>query len=99
MQVLFLQRDQRWKLTRRKAKEESTPHFLSREIGEDSAASYLPSGEKDANLEDTSGQRKSKKSRLNKIPDPHFHEEVQDDATLEEKKKAVKKIREVREDD
>ena len=80
-------------------KEESTPHFLSREIGEDSAASYLPSGEKDANLEDTSGQRKSKKSRLNKIPDPHFHEEVQDDATLEEKKKAVKKIREVREDD
>ena len=81
------------------AKEESTPHFLSREIGEDSAASYLPSGEKDANLEDTSGQRKSKKSRLNKIPDPHFHEEVQDDATLEEKKKAVKKIREVREDD
>ena len=81
------------------AKEESTPHFLSREIGEDSAASYLPSGEKDANLEDTSGQRKSKKSRLNKIPDPHFHEEVQDDATFEEKKKAVKKIREVREDD
>ena len=81
------------------AKEESTPHFLSREIGEDSAASYLPSGEKDANLEDTSGQRKSKRSRLNKIPDPHFHEEVQDDATLEEKKKAVKKIREVREDD
>ena len=81
------------------AKEESTPYFLSREIGEGSAASYLPSVEKDANLGDTSGQRKSKRSRLNKIPDPHFHEEVQDDATLEEKKKAVKKIREVREDD
>ena len=83
----------------KEAKEESTPYFLSREIGEDSAASYLPSGEKDANLDDTSGQRKSKRSRLNKIPDPHFHEEVQDDATLEEKKKAVKKIKEVREDD
>ena len=32
------------------AKEESTPHFLSREIGEDSTASHLPSGEMDANL-------------------------------------------------
>ena len=53
----------------------------------------------DANLDDTSGQRKSKKSRLNKIPDPHFHEEVQDDATMEEKKEAVEKIKEVREDD
>ena len=81
------------------AKEESAPHFLSREIGEDSAASHLPSGENDANLDDTSGLRKSKRSRLNKIPDPHFHEEVQDDATVEEKKKAVEKIKEVREDD
>ena len=44
------------------AKEESTPHFLSREIGEDSTASHLPSGEMDANLDDTSGQRKSKKA-------------------------------------
>ena len=81
------------------AKDESASHFLSREIGEDSAASHLPSGENDANLDDTSSLRKSKKSRLNKIPDPHFHEEVQDDATFEEKKKAVEKIREVREDD
>ena len=70
-----------------------------RYIGEDSAASHLPSGEKDANLDDTSSLRKSKKSRLNTIPDPHFHEEVQDDANVEEKKKAVEKIREVREDD
>ena len=80
-------------------KEESAPYFLSREIGEDSAASHLPSGEMDANLDDTPVQRKSKRSRLNKIPDPHFHEEVQDNATIEEKKKAVKKIKEVREDD
>ena len=81
------------------AKDESTSHFLSREIDEDSAASYLPSGEKDANLGGTSSPRKSKRSRLNKIPDPHFHEEVQDDATMEEKEEAVEKIREVREDD
>ena len=81
------------------AKDESAPHFLSREIGEDSAASYLPSGEMDANLDDTPCLPKSKRSRLNKIPDPHFHEEVQDDATMEEKKKAVEKIKEVREDD
>ena len=66
---------------------------------ERSAASHLPSGEMDANLDDTPCLPKSKRSRLNKIPDPHFHEEVQDDATLEEKKKAVEKIREVREDD
>ena len=63
------------------------------------AASYLPSGEKDASLDDTSDPRESKRSRLNKIPDPHFHEEVQDDATLEEQEKAVEKIKEVREDD
>ena len=81
------------------AKDESASHFLSREIGEDSTASHLPSCEKDANLDDTPSLRKSKKSRLNKIPDPHFHEEVQDDATIEEKKKAVEKIKEVREDD
>ena len=81
------------------AKEESTPHLLSREIGEDSTASHLPSGEMDANLDDTLRLPKSKKSRLNKIPDPHFHEEVQDDATMEEKKEAVEKIKEVREDD
>ena len=67
------------------AKEKSAPYFLSGEIGEDSTASCLPSGEKDANLDDTSGPRKSKRSRLNKIPDPHFHEEVQDEATVEEK--------------
>ena len=65
----------------------------------DSTASHLPSGEMDANLDDTLRLPKSKKSRLNKIPDPHFHEEVQDDATMEEKKEAVEKIKEVREDD
>ena len=96
---VFPSGDMKMEVDQEEAKDESTSHFLSREIGEDSAASYLPSGEKDANLDDTSGLRKSKKSRLNKIPDPHFHEEVQDDATVEEKKKAVEKIREVREDD
>ena len=96
---IFPSEEPKMEVDQEEAKEESTPHFLSREIGEDSAASYLPSGEKDANLDDTSGPRKSKRSRLNKIPDPHFHEEVQDDATVEEKEKAVEKIKEVREDD
>ena len=91
--------DTKMEVDQEEAKDESASYFLSREIGEDSAASYLPSGEKDASLGGTSSPRKSKKSRLNKIPDPHFHEEVQDDATFEEKKKAVEKIREVREDD
>ena len=96
---VFPSEEPKMEVDQEEAKEESTPHFLSREIGEDSTASHLPSGEMDANLDDTSGQRKSKKSRLNKIPDPHFHEEVQDDATMEEKKEAVEKIKEVREDD
>ena len=82
---VFPSEDMKMEVDQEEAKDESAPHFLSREIGEDSTASYLPSGEKDANLDDTSGLRKSKKSRLNKIPDPHFHEEVQDDANLEEK--------------
>ena len=96
---VFPSEESRMEVDQEEAKEESTPHFLSREKGEDSTASHLPSGEMDANLDDTSGHRKSKKSRLNKIPDPHFHEEVQDDATMEEKKEAVEKIKEVREDD
>ena len=96
---IFPSEEPKMEVDQEEAKEESTPYFLSREIGEDSAASYLPSGEKDANLDDTSGQRKSKRSRLNKIPDPHFHEEVQDNATVEEKERAVEKIKEVREDD
>ena len=96
---VFPSEEPKMEVDQEEAKEESTPHFLSREIGEDSTASHLRSGEMDANLDDTSGQRKSKKSRLNKIPDPHFHEEVQDDATMEEKKEAVEKIKEVREDD
>ena len=96
---VFPSEDTKMEVDQEEAKDESASHFLSREIGEDSAASHLPSGENDANLDDTSSLRKSKKSRLNKIPDPHFHEEVQDDATFEEKKKAVEKIREVREDD
>ena len=96
---VFPSEEPKMEVDQEEAKEESTPHFLSREKGEDSDASHLPSGEMDANLDDTSGQRKSKKSRLNKIPDPHFHEEVQDDATMEEKKEAVEKIKEVREDD
>ena len=96
---VFPSEEQKMEVDQEEAKEESTPHFLSREKGEDSTASHLPSGEMDANLDDTSGQQKSKKSRLNKIPDPHFHEEVQDDATMEEKKEAVEKIKEVREDD
>ena len=96
---IFPSEEPKMEVDQEEAKDESAPHFLSREIGEDSAASHLPSGEMDANLDDTSGQRKSKRSRLNKIPDPHFHEVVQDDATMEEKKKAVKKIKEVREDD
>ncbi|CAK9109931.1 unnamed protein product [Durusdinium trenchii] len=96
---VFPSEELKMEVDQEEAKEESTPHFLSREIGEDSTASHLPSGEMDANLDDNSGQRKSKKSRLNKIPDPHFHEEVQDDATMEEKKEAVEKIKEVREDD
>ena len=96
---VFPSEEPKMEVDQEEAKEESTPHFLSREIGEDSTASHLPSGEMDANLDDTSGQQKSKKSRLNKIPDPHFHEEVQDDATMEEKKEAVEKIKEVREDD
>ena len=96
---IFPSEEPKMEVDQEEAKEESTPYFLSREIGEDSAASYLPSGEKDANLDDTSGQRKSKRSRLNEIPDPHFHEEVQDDATVEEKERAVEKIKEVREDD
>ena len=95
----FPSEDTKMEVDQEEAKDESASHFLPREIGEDSAASHLASGENDANLDDTSSLRKSKKSRLNKIPDPHFHEEVQDDATLEEKKKAVEKIREVREDD
>ena len=95
----FPSEEPRMEVDQEEAKEESTPHFLSREKGEDSTASHLPSGEMDANLDDTSGHRKSKKSRLNKIPDPQFHEEVQDDATMEEKKEAVEKIKEVREDD
>ena len=96
---VFPSDDTKMEVDQEEAKDESAPYFLSREIGEDSAASYLPSGEKDASLGGTSSPRKSKKSRLNKMPDPHFHEEVQDDATFEEKKKAVEKIREVREDD
>ena len=96
---VFPSEESKMEVDQEEAKEESTPHFLSREKGEDSTASHLPSGEMDANLDDTSGHRKSKKSRLNKIPDPHFHEEVQDDATMEEKKEAVEKIKEVREDD
>ena len=96
---VFPSEDTKMEVDQEEAKDESASHFLSREIGEDSAASHLPSGENDANLDDTSSLRKSKKSRLNKIPDLHFHEEVQDDATFEEKKKAVEKIREVREDD
>ena len=96
---VFPSEEPKMEVDQEEAKEESTPHFLSREKGEDSTASHLPSGEMDANLDDTSGQQKSKKSRLNKIPDPHFHEEVQDDATMEEKKEAVEKIKEVREDD
>ena len=96
---VFPSEDMKMEVDQEEAKDESAPHFLSREIGENSAASHLPSGEKDANLDDTSSLPKSKRSRLNKIPDPHFHEEVQDDATFEEKKKAVEKIREVREDD
>ena len=96
---VFPSEEQKMEVDQEEAKEESTPYFLSREIGEDSTASHLPSGEMDANLDDISGHRKSKKSRLNKIPDPHFHEEVQDDATMEEKKEAVEKIKEVREDD
>ena len=96
---IFPSDDTKMEVDQEEAKDESASHFLSREIGEDSAASHLPSGEKDASLDDTSSPRKSKRSRLNKIPDPHFHEEVQDDATFEEKKKAVEKIREVREDD
>ena len=95
----FPSEEPKMEVDQEEAKEESTPHFLSREKGEDSTASHLPSGEMDANLDDTSGHRKSKKSRLNKIPDPQFHEEVQDDATMEEKKEAVEKIKEVREDD
>ena len=95
----FPSEEPKMEVDQEEAKEESTPHFLSREKGEDSTASHLPSGEMDANLDDTSGHRKSKKSRLNKIPDPHFHEEVQDEATMEEKKEAVEKIKEVREDD
>ena len=96
---VFPSEEPKMEVDQEEAKEESTPHFLSREKGEDSTASHLPSGEMDANLDDTSGHRKSKKSRLNKIPDPHFQEEVQDDATMEEKKEAVEKIKEVREDD
>ena len=96
---IFPSEDPRMEVDQEEAKDESASYFLSREIGQDSAASYLPSGEKDASLGGTSSQRKSKKSRLNKIPDPLFHEEVQGDATFEEKKKAVEKIREVREDD
>ena len=96
---VFPSEESKMEVDQEEAKEESTPHFLSREKGEDSTASHLPSGEMDANLDDTSGHRKSKKSRLNKIPDLHFHEEVQDDATMEEKKEAVEKIKEVREDD
>ena len=96
---IFPSEEPKMEVDQEEAKEESTPYFLSREIGEDSAASYLTSGEKDANLDDTSGQRKSKRSRLNKIPDHHFHEEVQDNATVEEKERAVEKIKEVREDD
>ena len=96
---VFPSEEPKMEVDQEEAKEESTPHFLSREKGEDSIASHLPSGEMDASLDDTSGQQKSKKSRLNKIPDPHFHEEVQDDATMEEKKEAVEKIKEVREDD
>ena len=96
---VFPSEEPKMEVDQEEAKEESTPHFLSREIGEDSAASHLPSGEMDANLDDTPRLPKSKKSRLNKIPDPHFHEEVQDDATMEEKKEAVEKIKEVREDD
>ena len=96
---VFPSEDTKMEVDQKEAKDESASHFLSRKIGEDSAASYLPSGEKDASLGGTSSPRKSKKSRLNKIPDPHFHEEVQDDATFEEKDKAVEKIREVREDD
>ena len=95
----FPSEEPKMEVDQEEAKEESTPHFLSREKGEDSTASHLPSGEMDANLDDTSGHRKSKKSRLNKIPDPHFHEEVQDEATMEEKTEAVEKIKEVREDD
>ena len=95
----FPSEEPKMEVDQEEAKEESTPHFLSREKGEDSTASHLPSGEMDANLDDTSGHRKSKKSRLNKSPDPQFHEEVQDDATMEEKKEAVEKIKEVREDD
>ena len=96
---VFPSEDTKMEVDQEEAKDESASHFLSREIGEDSAASYLPSGEKDASLGGTSSPRKSEKSRLNKIPDPRFHEEVQDDATFEEKEKAVEKIREVREDD
>ena len=96
---IFPSEEPKMEVDQEEVKEESAPYFLSREIGEDSAASHLPSGEMDANLDDTPVQRKSKRSRLNKIPDPHFHEEVQDNATIEEKKKAVKKIKEVREDD
>ena len=96
---VFPSEEPKMEVDQEEAKEESTPHFLSREKGEDSTASHLPSGEMDANLDDTSGHRKSKKSRLNKIPDTHFYEEVQDDATMEEKKEAVEKIKEVREDD
>ena len=96
---VFPSENTRMEVDQEEVKEESTSHFLSREIGEDSNASYLPSGEMDANLDDTTGPRESKRSRLNKIPDPHFHEEVQDDATLEEQEKAVEKIKEVREDD
>ena len=95
----FPSEEPKMEVDQEEAKEESTPHFLSREKGEDSTASHLPSGEMDVNLDDTSGHRKSKKSRLNKIPDPQVHEEVQDDATMEEKKEAVEKIKEVREDD
>ena len=50
---IFPSEEPKMEVDQEEAKDESAPYFLSREIGEDSAASHLPSGEKDANLDDT----------------------------------------------